>query len=168
MILSNTIENAKKMNCKRVFIALHKGQEFFMSQEQYRTFYWPGFKALMLGLIDAGLNPCPFVEGEYTSRLEFLADVPPGRVCYRFENVDFEKAKEILKGRACIEGGMPISLMVTGSPDEVKERCKKMIDLFGKDGGYIMNAGVGMDDAKAENVKAMISFSKEYGAKAMG
>ncbi len=168
MVLSNTIESARKMSCKRVFIALHKGQEFFMSKEQYRTFYWPGFKALMVGLINAGLNPCPFVEGEYTSRLEFLADVPSGNVCYRFENVDFEKAKEILKGHACIEGGMPISLMCTGSVDEVKARCKKMLDLFGRDGGYIMNAGVGLDDAKEENIRAMIDFTKEYGAKVMG
>jgi uroporphyrinogen-III decarboxylase len=43
-----------------------------------------------------------------------------------------------------------------------------MIDLFVKSGGYIMNAGVGLDDAKPENVRAMIDFSKEYGAKVMG
>jgi hypothetical protein len=168
VILGNTINSSKRMSCKRVFIALHKGQEFFMSREQYARFYWPGFKSLMLGLIDAGLNPCPFVEGEYTSRLPFLADVPPGKVCYRFENVDFEKAKEILHGHACIEGGMPISLMCTGSVAEVEARCKYMIDLFAKSGGYIINAGVGLDDARPENVRAMIDFSKEYGAKVMG
>jgi len=163
MILDQAITAGKKMNCKRVFIPLHKGQEFFMSREQYQTFYWPGFRALMVGLIDAGLNPCPFVEGEYTSRLEFLADVPPGKVCYRFENVDFARAKEILKGHACIEGGMPISLMCTGTPEDVKARCKQMIDTVGKDGGYIMNAGVGLDNAKEENIRAMIDFTKEYG-----
>lgn len=168
MILRSTISASHRTSCKRVFIPLHKGQEFFMSQEQYARFYWPGFKGLMLGLIEAGLNPCPFVEGEYTSRLTFLADVPPGKVCYRFENVDFARAREILHGRACIEGGMPITLMCTGTKDEVIARCKKMIDLFGRSGGYIMNAGVGLDDAKPENVRAMIDFSKEYGARVMG
>jgi uroporphyrinogen-III decarboxylase len=63
---------------------------------------------------------------------------------------------------------MPISLMCTGSVEDVKARCKKMIDLFAKSGGYIMNAGVGLDDAKPENVRAMIDFTKEYGAKVMG
>lgn len=163
MTLGNTIAAAKKTSCKRVFIALHKGQEFFMSLDQYKKFYWPGFKALMVGLIDAGLNPCPLVEGEYTSRLEILADVPKGKICYHFEQVDFARAKDILKGIACIRGGVPITLMVTGTPDEVKERCQKMIDLVGEGGGYIMDAGVAFDDARPENVRALIETTKEYG-----
>lgn len=163
MILTQAIAAGEKARCKRVFIPLHKGQEFFMSREQYAEFYWPGFKALMIGLIDTGLNPCPLVEGEYTSRLDFLADVPRGKVCYRFENVDMFKAKEILKDVACIQGGLPISLMCTGTPDDVRAQCKKMIDVVGKGGGYIMDAGVGLDDARIENIRAMIDFTKEYG-----
>ncbi len=167
MILSQAVAAGKKANslsgCKRVFIPLHKGQEFFMSKEQYKRFYWPGFRALMIGLIDAGLNPCPFVEGEYTSRLEFLSDVPKGKVSYRFENVDMVKAKSILGGIACIEGGLPITLMCTGTPDDVKTQCKKMIDTVGENGGYILNTGVGLDDAKEENIRAMIEYTREYG-----
>lgn len=163
MTLRSAVAASKRTSCKRVFIALHKGQEFFMSPDQYRKFYWPGFRALMIGLIDAGLNPCPFVEGEYTSRLEILADVPKGKVCYHFEQVDFEKAKAVLKGIACIRGGIPISLMCTGMPGEIKERCKKMIDTVGKDGGYIMDTGAALDDARPENVHAMIEITKEYG-----
>ncbi len=117
----------------------------------------------MMGLIDAGLNPCPLVEGEYTSRLDFLADVPSGKVCYRFENVDMFKAREILQGVTCIQGGVPISLMCTGTPDEVRARCRQMIDVAGKGGGYIMDAGVGLDDARIENIRALIDFTKEYG-----
>ncbi|MFH1638701.1 MAG: uroporphyrinogen decarboxylase family protein [Chloroflexota bacterium] len=163
MIMARAVAAGEQATCKRVFIPLHKGQEFFMSKEQYGKFYWPGFRALMVGLIDAGLNPCPFVEGEYTSRLEFLADIPKGKVCYRFENVDMVRAKDILKGIACIQGGLPITLMCTGSPDDVRTRCKKMIDVVGKGGGYIMDAGVGLDDAKIENIHAMIEFTREYG-----
>ncbi len=163
MTLNYAIAASKKTNCKRVFIALHKGQEFFMSLAQYKKFYWPGFRALMVGLIDAGLNPCPLVEGEYTSRLEILADVPKGKVCYHFEQVDFVKAKAVLKDVACIRGGVPISLMVTGTPEGVKAQCKKMIDIVGKEGGYIMDAGVALDDAREENIRAMLDFTKEYG-----
>ena len=38
-----------------------------------------------------------------------------------------------------------------------------MIDVVGKGGGYIMDAGVGLDDARIENIRAMIDFTKEYG-----
>jgi len=134
-----------------------------MSIDQYKKFYWPGFRALMIGLIEAGLYPCPLVEGDYTSRLEIMSDVPPGKVCYHFEQVDFEKAKAVLKDVACIRGGVPITLMCTGTPEDVKARCKEMIDIVGKGGGYIMSTGVGVDDAKEENVRALIEFTKEYG-----
>ena len=36
-------------------------------------------------------------------------------------------------------------------------------DIVGKDGGYIMDASTGLDDAKLENVKAMFEFTREYG-----
>jgi hypothetical protein len=163
MILEQTIAIGKNMICKRVIIPLHKGQEFFMSREQYVRFYWPGFRALMVGLIDAGLIHCPFVEGAYTSRLEFLQDIPRGKVCYRFENVDFVRAKEILGGIACIQGGLPITLICTGTPDDVKSHLKKMIDVVGKGGGYIVDSGVVLDDAREDNVRAMLDFTREYG-----
>jgi uroporphyrinogen-III decarboxylase len=163
LTLEGAINSAKKSGCPRVFIALHKGQEYFMSQEQYKEFYWPGFRGLMVGLIDDGLIPCPFVEGDYTSRLEIIRDVPEGKVCYHFERTDIFKAKKILGNRVCIRGGVPITLLCTATPDEVRAHCKQVIDIVGKDGGFIMASGVSFDDAKPENVRAMIDFTREYG-----
>ena len=53
--------------------------------------------------------------------------------------------------------------MATGTPEDVKAYCKKLIDVVGKDGGYIMDASAALDDAKAENVKMLFEFTKEYG-----
>ena len=36
-------------------------------------------------------------------------------------------------------------------------------DTAGKGGGFIMDAAVMLDEAKPENLKAMIDFTKEYG-----
>jgi uroporphyrinogen-III decarboxylase len=134
-----------------------------MSPEQFKTFYWPGLRKLMLGLINEGLRPCPLFEGDYTSRLEIIADVPKGKACYAFERTNIFKAKEVLGDHVCIRGNMPSSLLCAGTPDEVKDHCKRLIDVVGKGGGYIMDAGASLDDAKPENVHAMIDFTKEYG-----
>lgn len=40
-----------------VFIPLHKGADGFMSDEQFRRFYWPTLKALLLGLVNEGCVP---------------------------------------------------------------------------------------------------------------
>jgi len=146
-----------------VFIPLHKGADNFMSQEQYDIFYWPFLKRLIMGIIDAGLLPYVYTEGSYTMRLETISDVPKGKVLYHFEKVDLKKAKEILGDVACISGNVPNSLLATGSPQEVKDYCKMLIDVVGKGGGLIVDAAATIDEAKPENIKAMMDFTKEYG-----
>ena len=48
-----------------VFMPLHKGADGFMSDEQFRTFYWPSLKAVVLGLVEEGCIPFLFCEGGY-------------------------------------------------------------------------------------------------------
>jgi uroporphyrinogen-III decarboxylase len=54
-------------------------------------------------------------------------------------------------------------MLLSGTPDDVREYCKKLIDTAGKGGGFIMDSAVMLDEAKPENLKAMIDFTKEYG-----
>ena len=147
----------------RVFVAIHGGVEGFMSVEQYKRFYWPTLQALIVALAGAGLNPFVLVEGSSHSRLEMLADVPPGKVCYWFDHVDMRRAKEVLGGTACIAGNVPIALLTVGTPDDVRAYCKDLIDTVGRDGGFILGASGQTEDVKIENVKAMVDFTKEYG-----
>jgi hypothetical protein len=147
-----------------VFMPLHKGGDSFMSLEQYKTFYWPSLRKVAIGLIDEGLVPILFFEGENTSRLEVIKDIPRGKAVYHFEKVDLSKAKEILGDTVCFRGNVPGSLLGTGSPDQVKAYVKSLIDTFGRDGGLIVDTGVILDEARSENVKAMVDFTKEYGA----
>ena len=67
-----------------------------MSNEQFARFYWPSLKTLLVALVDAGLTPMPFFEGDYTSRLEFLQELPPGKIIGHFDRVDRKKAKELI------------------------------------------------------------------------
>ncbi|ATW24771.1 uroporphyrinogen decarboxylase family protein [Candidatus Formimonas warabiya] len=157
------VGGAKASGNPFVWIPLHKGVDEFMSHEQYRTFYWPGLKALIHGLIDAELIPVVYGEGSMNSRLEFLREVPRGKVLYHFENVDMFRAKEILGDIACIAGNVPNSLLYAGTPQEIKDYCKKLIDVCGKDGGFIMDTSAFVDEAKYENLKALFDFTKEYG-----
>jgi uroporphyrinogen-III decarboxylase len=154
---------AKSRGHRRVFIPLHKGLDGFMSPDQFNAFFWPTLRKLILGLIDEGLNPVLLWEGDCTSRLETIADIPKGKAIYWFERTDIFKAKEVLGDTVCIRGNIPLSIMCTGTPDDIKKYCKKLIDLVGKGGGFIMDGSTVMDDAKPENVKAMINFTKEYG-----
>ncbi len=163
LIIDQAVSAAKAGDNPRVYITLHKGADGFMSPDQFKTFYWPSLKKLMLALIDEDLNPCPFFEGGYNTRLEHLNELPRGKVLAQFENTDLLRAKEIVGNNMCICGNVPMSLLHAGTPQEVKDYCKKLIDVVGKDGGLIIAPKSVLDDAKPENVRAMIAFTKEYG-----
>ncbi len=145
------------------WIWIHKATRNFMSDEQFKTFYWPYLRKGMLALIDKGIIPVVYCEADVESRLEHFADVPKGKVIYHVSATDMEKAKSALGGIAAIAGNVPNILLLSGTPDDVKDYCKKLIDTAGKGGGYIMDTEVMLDEAKPENLKAMIDFTKEYG-----
>jgi hypothetical protein len=157
------ITSAARSKGRFVQIPLHKGLDGFMSPEQFKKFFWPTLRELVLALIDADLIPYLFWEGDCTSRLEYIKDVPAGKCLYRFESTDIFKAKDALRDRVCIRGNVPISLLSTASPEDVKAYCKKLIDYVAKDGGFIMDSAASVTDAKPENLKAMFEYTKEYG-----
>ncbi|MEJ2219861.1 MAG: uroporphyrinogen decarboxylase family protein [Desulfobacterales bacterium] len=145
------------------FIPLHKGADAFMSEEQFQTFYWPTLRKVIIGLVNAGMVPQLFAEGGYNQRLDIISDIPRGKVVWWFDLTDMARAKKAVGQVACIAGNVPLSLLSTATPDDVKSYCKDLIDVAGKDGGFIFSTGAGMQGAKAENVRAMIEFSRDYG-----
>ena len=147
----------------RAFIALHRGSDGFMSLKQFEKFYWPYLKKVLMALIDRGIVPSIFFEGKWTDRLEYLAELPKGKVLGFFDLTDMFKAKEVLKNTMCLRGNVPGSILGMGSVQDVKDYCKRLIDVVGKDGGLIVCPGVVPDEAKPENLHAMIDFTKEYG-----
>ena len=144
------------------FIPLHKGGDGFMSDEQFRTFYWPTLRKVIIGLVNEGVVPQLFAEGGYNQRLEVICDVPKGKTVWWFDRTDMDRAKQTVGQVACIAGNVPISLLATGTPDEVRAYCKNLMDVAGKGGGFLFSTGAGMQGSKKENVKAMIDFSKQY------
>jgi hypothetical protein len=145
------------------FIPLHKGADGFMSDEQFQTFYWPTLRKVIIGLVNEGIVPQLLAEGGYNQRLDVISDIPKGKVVWWFDLTDMTRAKKTVGRVACIAGNVPLSLLCTATPEDVKAYCKDLIDVAGKDGGFIFSTGAGMQGSKPENVRAMIEFSKEYG-----
>jgi len=146
-----------------VFMPLHRGAHGFMSLKQFETFYWPFLKRVTLALIHKGYTPDLFFEGNYTSRLEYIAQLPKGKAIARFDQCDMALAKRILGNKVCIAGNMPVSVLQVGTTEDVKKVCKELIDVVGKDGGYIMAPASALDEVNPENLKTMMDFTKEYG-----
>jgi uroporphyrinogen-III decarboxylase len=163
IVIDEGVGRADASGCPVIFMPLHKGPGGFMSGKQFEAFYWPTLRKVMLGLIDEGLVPLPFAEGDYMPRLEIIKDMPKGKVVWYFEVMDMGRAKKVLGNRACIAGNLPVSVLCTGTPQEVKEGCRKLIETCAPGGGYILTGSASMNEGKPENLRAMMEAAKEYG-----
>ncbi len=64
----------------------------------------------------------------------------------------------------CFWGNVPASLLCTGTPQQVKDDVKELIDLFGDTGTLIIDGNQGIpDEARPENVLALREAVEEYG-----
>jgi uroporphyrinogen-III decarboxylase len=148
----------------RVSFPLHKGADGWMSQKQFETFYWPSLKKIIDALIQEGLIINLFAEGSYNTRLDYVNLFPKGTVHWHFDQSDMAKAKKALGANCSIEGNVPTSLLVTGTPAEMKEYCRKLIDICAPGGGFILGPGATAEFPRIENIKAMVDTAREYGA----
>jgi uroporphyrinogen-III decarboxylase len=163
-LVPSTAMMARQSGAKGAAIFLHRGSAGFMSEAQFSRFYWPCLKSLILGLIDAGLMPIVYAEGDYTPRLKYFQELPPKKFVMHYQDVDRKSAKALLGNVCCFWGNVPTGLMCTGTPLQVKDDVKKLIDIFGDNGGLVIDSGVGLpDESKPENVQALSEAVRQYG-----
>ena len=163
-LLRQTVNQARASGNPIVFIPIHWAPDAFMSEQQFRTFWWPPFRKMMLGMIDAGLIPMPLWEADCTKRLDIIRDVPAGKCIYWFERTDMVKAFEVLGDVVALRGNLSASLMTTGKPAEVDAEVRRLCEqVFHKGGKLILDAAFGVpDETPVENVRAMFQAARKY------
>ncbi|MDR1656368.1 MAG: hypothetical protein LBT47_02275 [Deltaproteobacteria bacterium] len=164
VMLDLAVSSAKISGVPICFIPLHKCMDNFMSQEQFEKFYWPTLLELMRGLVAEKISPYLLIEGVCDQRLPvMIRDAPAGMCIYHLEGSDIFKAKKLARDKVCLRGNVPVSMLIAGTPDDVRAYCKKLIDEVAVGGGFMMDTGVNLTDAKPENVKAMFEYTREHG-----
>jgi len=147
-----------------VFVPMHKGADSFMSVRQFEKFYWPTFRKLLLGCINEGCVPMMVIDGSYNeARLKIISELPRASAIWTMEKTDIFKAKEILGDSACIAGNVTAAQLYTQSPQFIKEYCRKLIEVCGKGGGYILSLGSSIDKCDPAGLHAIIEAAQEYG-----
>jgi hypothetical protein len=150
-------------SCPVVLMPLHKGDDTFMSDKQFETFYWPGLRRVMMAMVEEGFVPMPFAEGRYNKRLRQIADTPKSAIAWYFDQTDMAEAKKVLGNICCLMGNVPTSVIIKGTPQEVKSYCRKVIETCAPGGGYILCGGASVEKTTVPNLKAMMESAYEYG-----
>jgi hypothetical protein len=145
-------------------IWMHRGSVPYISPRDFEGIYWATLKPIVQELWARGSQIILYAEGNWDRHLEAFAELPEKSAIVHVDKTDLARAHRVLGERFCLSGGIPNELLAFGTPDQVRARCKWVIDTAGRDGGYIMDASaLIMDDARVENVQAMIDFTLDYG-----
>jgi uroporphyrinogen-III decarboxylase len=143
----------------------HRVSDEFFSNKQFEEFVWPYWKKAMDKSYELGYEILSmFFEGRRDKQLHYFTQFPKRSMLIRFAESDIFRAKEILGDKACIMGNVPIAMLQVASPSAVEEYCKKLIKEVGKNGGFILRCSTDFtQEARPENVKAMINSAEKYG-----
>jgi Uroporphyrinogen decarboxylase (URO-D) len=143
---------------------MHRGGVPFVSPEIFKNVYWATVKPIIEELWSEGHQTLFYAEGKWDRHLESFAELPAGSIVYHVDQGDLVKAHQVLGHKFCLSGGVPNVLLSNGTPQQVRDRCKFIIDNVARDGGYIMDASaIVQNDAKVDNIRAMTEFTREYG-----
>jgi hypothetical protein len=144
----------------RAGMPLWRGDPVFMSDAQYKKFYWPGLKKSLQAHVDLGYVPVPFFEAPFGDRLECLLELPKGKVFASIEAADAVRAKEILGGHTSLLVRCPntCKLWPLG---QLESFIKDLIDKCGKNGGLGIITRM-PDKARIEDMQIMMQSIREY------
>jgi len=144
-------------------IPLHLNE--YLSPKLYNEFYWPTLKEVILRLGKEGVKSWVFFEGHHEAHLETILELPRGWGVAYFEKTDIVKAKKVLQGHTCVVGGIPISLLVGGTPARIEEYIKNLLEQVKPGGGFMLSASIGTApaDTPLENLSALIEAVEKYG-----
>jgi methoxylated aromatic compound---corrinoid protein Co-methyltransferase len=147
-----------------ITIWMHRGCVPLISPQQFDTFYWPTLRPIIEEIWSHGHQVLFYAEGDWSAHLDSFAQLPDGSIIFHADKTDIVTAHKKLGHKFCISGGIPNALLGYGTPSQVRDECKRVIDAVAADGGYIMDASaIIMNDAKVENIRAMTEFTHEYG-----
>ena len=159
------IRAARYTGVPRIFIGMARSSPEFISIKNFDRLVLPGLNIMVKKFIDAGITPLFHCDTNWTKFLELFKGFPAGKCILEVDGkTDIFKAKEILNGHMCIMGDVPADLLVRGSRDDVLSYCKKLIDIVGKGGGFILSSGCSIPaNAKVENVRAIMESAEKWG-----
>lgn len=164
VMLRNAAHNKQQGPFPFIFIPLHIPT--YLKPKDFETFYYPTFRKMIDSLVDLGLTPALFMEGNWEPYYEFINELPKGKVVGLIEHGDFKKAKDAIGKTITLWGGMPIDVINNSTKQEAVDYAKKLIDDCAPGGGYIFGCDKSLlapKDINPENLKAVFKFVKEYG-----
>ena len=123
---------------------------------------WPYMKASGEQLLEYGKVPVFHLDQDWNRDIERFSELPAGKIIINTDSMTvLPVARKKLPGYALM-GDVPPQLFTAGTPEDVSEYVKRLIDEVGPEGLFV-TAGCDLPvGAKYDNVVAMIKTTNEW------
>ena len=149
---------------KHSYVCLERVSASFISPKIFEELVLPYLKQIVKMNNRMGYINLFHMDTDWTPFFEYLLELPKGHYILHLENSDIFKAKELLGDRFCLMGNVNSTLQKLGTPKEIEKYCKKLIEVCGEGGGFILGSGCEIaSDAPFENIQAIVDAGKKYG-----
>jgi hypothetical protein len=114
----------------------------FISGTHFLKFVFPYIKQIANLYMAENLIMVFHLDQNWLKFLPYFRELPQGRYIVELDGcTDIFEAKKILGDRMCLMGDVPARLLKLGTPQEVEQYCRKLIDTVGKGSGFILSSG---------------------------
>jgi hypothetical protein len=149
----------------RVFIGMSRASPDFISRRNFEALVLPDLEYTVNRLAAAGITPILHCDTNWTKFFDLFLRFPARKCILELDGKsDILKAKEILGSHMCIMGDVPAELLVLGSREMVMDYCRRLIEIVGVGGGFILSSGCSLPaNAKKDNVRALYEAVQKWG-----
>jgi len=162
--IKHTVSQMKYTGGNVAYIPEERAEGAIYPLKIFERFWWPYTKRIVEGLNDKGITPWFHLDQCWDLNIPYFKELPRASCILDFDGLtDIFRAKKILKNHLCLMSDVSASLFSIGTPKQVEDYVKKLIDKLGVDGGHILASGCEVPpDCKPENFKAFLKTGKTY------
>ena len=154
------IEAQVEAGTDNVVILEPSASSSLISPRFFEMFSFQNVKSLVSQIHSLGVGATLHICGKTSGVLEKMCET--GADVLSIDSpVLISKAKELIQGRACLMGNVDTTLMINGTPDDVKSAANTCIDMAGLGGGFILSTSCDTPiEVPEANMHSLVSSSR--------
>jgi hypothetical protein len=143
---------------------MHRGCVPLVRPDQFTNVYWPTVRPIIEELWRGGHQTLFYAEGNWNAHLDAFRDLPDRSIVYHIDRGDPLLTHRTLHDKFALSGGLNNVTLAIGTPEQVRQDVRTLIETVGREGGYILDASAIMqNDTRPENMQALVEAAREYG-----
>jgi len=163
-IIETAVRRGLASGVSGVWIGGWRTASSMVSPKIMDRFIWPYLVKIVDALVSAGLMPVLHWDHDWSRDLVRLQELPAKKCILNPDGMtNMTQFKKLVGDRMAMMGDVPSSLLATGTPDDIREYVKNLIELFNGQGLILCPGCDAPINTKPENMEAFIAAGYQFG-----